>query len=268
MLKNGLLMLLTALGSALSWLPISVQPGLDLSAWIPVATAALCAGLSALLSRTWWPLFLAASGSGTFAGICLSYKIWWPSDPIAATWVPYSVAGNTLIVVLVSLAACLAARKTFMFDGRWRRVTWAVLSGCVAFGPVALAMTPTLVAHRIAKNDRMAAERFACLKRAVERATAESKEPTRLCDGAALKYYYSGPSFSNQDWRRITGNYVKQDGYFFMVHCRETGGYAIDVLPARQLVDGTVRFCTDESRKIACRLEWNGSRYQCSSCQN
>ena len=101
----------------------------------------------------------------------------------------------------------------------------------------------------------------------MERTAAEVKDPNHLCDGAELEHHYSGPPFSDEDWRRITGNYVKQDGYFFMVYCREKGGYTIDAGPARERGDGTRRFCTDESGKVGCRMEWDHSRHQCLPCQ-
>ncbi len=267
MCSNALLVLLTALGSALCWWPVSAKPSLDLPSWIPLACAAISTGLSTSLNHSRWPLFLLASGLGTFAGLCLSYWIWWPSDPIAGPWVPYSVAANTVAAVLVSLAAGLAARRLSMSNRTWRPAVWVALFGCVAFGPVALALTSPLVEQRIARNDRIAAERFTSLKNAVER-TAEAGGSGRLCDGRALELHYSGPPFSDEDWRRITGNYVKQDGYFFMVYCREKGGYTIDAGPARGPEDGTRRFCSDESGKVGCRMEWDRSRYKCLPCPN
>ena len=266
MISDALLVFLAALGSALSWLPVSVEPSLDLPSWIPIACAALCTGISTTLNRSKWLLFSLASGVGTLGGLCLSYAIWWPSDPIAGPWVPHSIAANTLIALVFSLIAGLTARRVFTSNPTWRRAAWAALSGCVAFGPVTLAITPPLVGRRIAYNDRMAAERFASLKNAVER-TAAGRDPGRLCDGTELERHYSGPPFSDEDWRRITGNYVKQDGYFFMVYCREKGGYTIDAGPARERGDGTRRFCTDQSGKVGCRMEWDRSRHQCLPCE-
>jgi hypothetical protein len=170
------------------------------------------------------------------------------------------------IAVVFSLVAGFTARRVFTSNPTWRCAAWAALSGCVAVGPVTLAITPPLVGRRVTYNDRMAAERFASLKNAVER-TAEPRDPSRLCDGTELEHHYSGPPFSDQDWHRITGNYVKQDGYFFMVYCREKGGYTIDAGPARERGDGTRRFCTDESGRSGCRMEWDDSRHQCLPCQ-
>jgi hypothetical protein len=129
MLSNDLLVLLTALGSALCWWPVSVEPSLDLPSWIPIACAALCTGLSTTMNRSRWLLFLLASGLGTFGGLCLSYWIWWPSDPIAGPWVPYSIVANTAIALVVSLIAGLTARKVFISNGTWRRAAWTVLLG-------------------------------------------------------------------------------------------------------------------------------------------
>lgn len=144
-----LLFFLTALGSGLCWWPVIVEPGLDLPSWIPLASAA-STGLPTILHRARWPLFLLASGLGTFSGLSVAYMIWWPTDPIAETWVPYSVAAVTLAAVIVSLVAALAARYVVISHATWRRAVWVVLSGCVAFGPLALALTPPLV--RLAKG--------------------------------------------------------------------------------------------------------------------
>ena len=66
----------------------------------------------------------------------------------------------------------------------------------------------------------------------------------------------------------MTGNYVEQDGYFFMIYCRDGTGYVIDAMPARDGQDGgTRRFCADESGKIGCGMTWNRSRHACVPCQ-
>jgi hypothetical protein len=266
-LSNMPLVLLMTLGSGLSWLPVAIEPNLDLLPFLPLAIVALCAGLSTHLNPAKWLVFIFAAGLGTFGGLCLNFAIWWPTDPIAGSFVPVAIVAFTLLALLVSLIAGLAVRRVFPSNTAWRGVAWAVLSGCVAFGPATLAITPVLVGYRIAYNDRMAAKRFRFLKTAVERTAAEAKDFSSLCNGAKLKEHYSGPAFSEENWRRITGAYVKQDGYFFMVYCRETEGYAIDARPARERGDGSRRFCTDESGKVGCRVEWNRSRNQCLPCQ-
>src|SRR6266849_11216471 len=105
------LVLLTILGSAFCWLPVSVEPNLEVSSWIPLAFAALCTGLSTILNPRGWPLFLLGSTFGTFGGLCLSYAIWWPSDPIAGPLVSYSIAVNTIVSFLVSLFTGLVGRR-------------------------------------------------------------------------------------------------------------------------------------------------------------
>jgi hypothetical protein len=147
-----------------------------------------------------------------------------------------------------------------------RQAATLVFAGCVAFGPVALALTPPLVAHRIAVNDKLAAERFALLEKAVQQTASDRRNDGSVCDGSALGRNYSGPLFSAEDWHRITGNYVKQDGYVFMVYCREQGGYTIDAMPSRDKGDGTRHFCTDESGAIGCSMTFNRSRHACTPC--
>ena len=266
MRSDILLMFLTVGGAALSWLPIFMKPNLGLPTWVPLVCAALCTGLSTGLNPRRWPLFLLASAIGALGGLCLSSMIWWPSDPTAGPLVPYAVAANTIAAVLLSLAAALAGRRLSISNETYRRVVWVASLGLAAFGPVTLALTPPIIGYRIVRNDRVAAERFTSLKHAVERTAAEAGDPQRICEGSALQRHYAGPPFSNQDWRRITGNYVKQDGYLFMVYCREKGGYAIDARPARDRGDGTHQFCTDESGRLGCGMDWNRSRYACLPC--
>jgi hypothetical protein len=121
------------------------------------------------------------------------------------------------------------------------------------------------VARRVVRNERLAEERFKSLQRAVEQTLAAN--PAFLCAGPLLARNYFGPPFSNADWRRITGNYVKQDGYFFMIYCRQTTGYTINAVPARDGEDGRRRFCADESGKVGCDMQWNRSRYACVPCK-
>jgi hypothetical protein len=265
MRSNTLLVLLTALSSAVCWWPLFVQPNLELPFWSSLACATLCTGLSTALAATCWPLLLLISGLGTFGGLCLGIMIWPPSDPIGAAIIPYYVAANTLAVILVALSAGFIMRRRSISNEISRRTVLAAIFACAAFGPVTLALTPTVVRHRIDGDDRLAGDRFAALKNAVER-TAEAEGSSQICDGTALRRRYAGPPFSDTDWRRITGNFVKQDGYFFMVYCREKGGYTIDARPARERGDGTRRFCTDESGRVGCRVEWDGSRYKCLPC--
>jgi len=207
-----------------------------------------------------------ASAIGTFFGLCAGNLIRGPSDPIARAWVPIIVAVGTALAGLVATVAGVAGRRVRLSAKVYRRAAWLALAGCVTFGPVALALTSPLVAHRIWVNDQVAALRSESLKNAVQQTASDPKDQMGICDGSALKRHYSGPRFSEDDWRRITGNYVKQDGYVFMVYCREQGGYTIDAWPSRVKGDGTRRFCTDESGSIGCGMLFNRSRHACTPC--
>jgi hypothetical protein len=266
--RDTLLVILTVAGSALCWWPAAIEPSIDFSRWILLVLVALMTGLSAILSNRHWLHFAIASAVGVFAGMWSGFLLFPPSDGIARSYAPLAIGVATLATVLVSLVAGLVGRRLSVSRKNHRRTVWLAFVCCVAFGPVALALTPPLVAHRVARNDRLAAERFASLKSAVERTIAEAGDPKRICDGQILRRYYSGPPFSEEDWPRITGNYVHQDGYDFMIYCHEKSGYTIDANPFRGKGYGTRRFCTDESGKIGCGTEWNRSRYACLACAN
>jgi hypothetical protein len=118
----------------------------------------------------------------------------------------------------------------------------------------------------VARNEQLAAERFIALQEAVARTVFAALNPAELCDGSVLARNYTGPAFTDDDLRRVTGNYVRQGGYSFVVFCREQDGYIIHAEPYRERQDGNKRFCSDQSGKIACGMEWNGSRYLCVPC--
>jgi hypothetical protein len=148
----------------------------------------------------------------------------------------------------------------------FRHAVWIGVGCCFAVGPLALAVAPPLIAYRLARNDRAAAQRLEALDNAARRLLSETGGPEQICDGRALHRNYSGPTFSDDDWRYITGNYVNRDGYVFAVYCREKGGYVIEAWPARGVVDGTRRLCADETHRVGCNVGSNGSRRVCEPC--
>ena len=193
------------------------------------------------------------------------FAIWKPEDRLAASYNGLTIAVVTLATLVVAVVTFLLFRKRVAWMERQTRSLWLTLVFCAAVGPLALAVTPPILAYRISSNDRDAALRFESLKQAVEQTLSEDGRMS-ICNGRNLQKRYVGPPFRDEAWTYITGNYVKQSGYVFMVLCMETGGYVIDAHPARADVDGTRQFCTDESRAIGCRVEWNRSRYQCVPC--
>jgi hypothetical protein len=253
--RDTLLVALTVAGSALCWWPVIIQPNLDLPfLWLPLALVAITTGLATALSGKSWLRFVAASIAGTFAGMLAGFLILPLTDGIEAAYSPIAVAVGTAAAVPVSLVGGGAMRNVSLSNERLRRAAWVVFLGCVAFGPVALALTPPVVAYRVARNDRIAAERFEALKDAVAQAMAEAGGRAHTCLGRAFKRQYSGPPFSESDWWYISGNYVKQDGYVFMVNCYSEVGYTIDAFPARAKGDGTRHFyfCTDGTGRVDC----------------
>lgn len=264
MSRDTPLLVLTAAGSALCWWPAMIEPSIDFSRWVLLVLIALMTGLAATLSEGYWLRFVGASIAGSFVGLCCGVVLFPSSDGIANSYAPLAVIVATLATVPVSFVAGLVGRKLSVSNENYRRAIWLALTCCAAFGPVALALTPPLVAHRIAHNDQVAAERFASLKSAVERTIAESGDPERICDGRTLKQYYSGPPFSEEDWRRLAGNYVTEGGYSFMVLCGKKGKYIVHATSWTS--DGTRQFCTDESGRIGCGMGWNRSGYGCVAC--
>lgn len=268
MARNAILLLLVGIGSALAWFPLILEPTLDLPAWIPLAVIALSAGLATILSEGRWLRFFLVCSAASLAGLVVGYSVWPMEDGIAQSYAGIAIVVATLAVALVSLVAGLIGRMIPLEKRKPRGAAWVVLAGCIAFGPVALALRPALIAHRVEHNDRLAAQRFQALKRSVELTRAEEAKPGNICDGMALKRNYAGPAFSDRDWRYIAGNYVQEDGYIFgiSVDCSKPGTYSIDVRPKRERADGTRRFCSDQSGMVGCGLDWSGRGESCLPC--
>ena len=272
--RDKLLLVLTFLGSAICWWPAIVEPSLDFSRWILLGLIALMAAAATALSEGRWLRFVLASVAGSFAGLFSGILMWPSHDGIANTYSGIALAVGTLAAAVAALAAGVAAslvvRKAPGLNPALRRILWLAMACCVAFGPVALALTPPLVARRVARNDALAEKRFTALKSAVEQTWAEPGGADRLCDAQRVMKQYSGPEFTNDDWTRIVGNYVEQDGYVYMVYCHEKNGYTIDVQTKRQAVYGygSRTFCTDESKRIGCGSVWDRSRNACKPCDS
>ncbi|MBC7926697.1 MAG: hypothetical protein H7039_13665 [Bryobacteraceae bacterium] len=172
-----------------------------------------------------------------------------------------------MAAVVATVSALVGSRLPAQGE-RLRTAAWFVLVAIAAFGPVCLALTPHLVVRRVARNERLAEERFKSLQRAVQKTVDANSDPALLCAGPILAGNYFGPPFSNVDWQQITGSYVKQDGYLFMIYCREGTGYTIDSMPDRAGEDGNRAFCAEESGKFGCSMERNRSRHACVPCRN
>lgn len=146
MRSKVLLVLLTTLCSALSWCPAFVEPNIGVPFWIPLVCVVLCTCLSTALTPTTWPWLLPASTLGTFGGLCLTLMIWPPSDPIAAAYTPFFVVAISLVVTFVAVCAAVIMHRRYISKTS-RRVIWAALFTCVAFGPVALGLTAAVTGH-------------------------------------------------------------------------------------------------------------------------
>lgn len=273
MRKDAIAVVFTGLASGLCWWPALIEPSLDFSRWVLLIPVAVSTWVLTGLSDGRWLRSLAVSVAAAFAGLCSGFAIFPPRDGIAASYTPIVVAIAMAATALVSLFGALIGKMIPVSNGILRRALWFVLICCAAAGPVALAVTHPLVARRVARNDRIAGERFQALKSAVERTWSGANGPANICDGSVLKRNYAGPPFTDQDWGRIAGNYVMEDGYTYGIYCEEQGGYAIDASPVIGGPNGgggygSRKFCTDETGQVGCGTEWNRSRYACVPCSN
>jgi hypothetical protein len=279
MQKSNLLVVLAGAGAALAWWPVVVEPSPDHPGWLPLVIVALVTAFSTLLSGGHWARVFLASAVGTFSGVCGGWAIWRISDQIAAVHVQHAkvaefvfvdllvIAVATLAAAIVSLSAGIAVRRFSLPNPSLRRAIWISLSGTLMLPPIALALTPRLVSLRIERNNHLASIRFEALKRAVEETRSEAGNPDRICDDTLLKRHYSGPPFSESEWRFVTGSHVIEDDYLFGIQCPdEAGRFTIDARPIRDSGHGTRRFCSDESGIVGCRVDWSRPHGGCLPC--
>jgi hypothetical protein len=249
---DWLLIALTALGSGVCWWPAIREPSLEFSRWILLGLIALLAILATLITNRRWLSFVAATTLGSFLGMCAGQAMWPSDDGIANSYAGIAIIVATLAVLIVALVGGLAGRAVSITNPIARPVLWIALLGCIAFGPVMMAVTPPLVARRMARNDRLAGERLTAMKMAIESTRSGGDDARHSCDVHALSHRYSGPTFSESDWLRVLGdNAVKEDGYIFSIKCQEDTRYKIFALPDRIKGDGTRSFCADDSGKTS-----------------
>jgi hypothetical protein len=174
------------------------------------------------------------------------------TDVIGHTYFFVGVLALTLATAAMASAFTLGLRRVSITNASARRGLWMVLSVCVAYCPVALGLTPAIVASRIARNERRAGARVQALQAAVRKSMAENADAGRYCQGDVLKRHYDGPAFRADDWGSITTRYVTREGYAFMVFCPEKGGYRVSALPAPFSQNGDRIFCADEGGRAGC----------------
>jgi hypothetical protein len=251
MTRDRVLIALNAVASGWSWWPLIREPFLEFSPWIPVGVVALICALSTALANGRWLRSVVASTGGSCLGMWAGLLIFPSDDPIRNAYALIPMMIGTAAVFVASLFAAQIGRAISSTGWNRRAVLWATLFGCAAFGPVMMAVTPPLVARRMARNDRVAAERLAGMKKAIESTRAGADGAWQGCDVRALSHRYSGPTFGESDWLRVLGgNAVKEDGYIFIMKCLGNGTYKINAIPDRIKGDGTRRFCADDSGKI------------------
>lgn len=263
MSKQALALVAIGAGSWLSWYPVIAARGL-LPLWAPLPLIALLAASTTLLFPERRFGIVTAASACTFLGDYSGYFIWQPLDGVSASYTPLIVTGVTSAALLVALVTSLLVHKFALPRGMRPRSLWILVILCLIFELAVVSATPVALSYRIAQNDRTAAARFVSLKQSVEKTLSDNQS---VCDGSTLQQHYSGPPFPTKDWNYIINNAVLENGYSFTVHCHQEGSsYAIEAEPVRDKIDGTRSFCTDETKMTGCRLEWNGSRYQCVPC--
>lgn len=262
MRRDTLLILVVATASVTSWWPLIIEPTLDVPWWVSLIVVGLSVGLATILSGRRWLHFAAIAAASTMVGVLAGYLIWPQEDGIAQS---YSEIGAILATIAVSLTSLVAGLLAFLIplsNEKLHRAVWPALLCVAAFGPLALAVRPSIVANRVARNERLASQRVSSLKDAVDRVETEAGNPGRACDGNALKEHYSGPPFTEQDWRYVAGNFVTEDGYAIgiTIDCSQPGHYLISATPKRGKSDGTRKFCADASDMERCAPEWDPQR--------
>ena len=138
MQRKTLLIVMVAAGSAMCWWPKIIPPNLGLPGWkTPLILIALVTSLGTALSDegSRWPM--VASVLGGVAGIFGGFKLWWPTDGIDASLVPFSIglaAFTSIPVSIIAVVAGLALRESKIVTNN-RRLMWCAFLICFAFAP-------------------------------------------------------------------------------------------------------------------------------------
>ena len=151
MQRNTLLIVMVAAGSAICWWPKIIPPNRDLPGWkTPLILIALITALGTALSSEGWRWLLIASLLGGVGGIFCGFWLWWPTDGIDASWVPFVIGLSTLTSIPVSIIAMFAgvALRDSRIATKHRRLLWGAFLVSFAFAPTVCALTPLLITLR------------------------------------------------------------------------------------------------------------------------
>jgi hypothetical protein len=244
--------------------------------WLPLLLVALLSGLSAALPDRRWLEYTLAPSAGTFAGLIVGCEIWPDPDGATRSYYGVIVIAVTLLTIFISFISGLAGIMASNLIGKRRNAIWIALVCSAMYGPIVLVLTPPLAARRIARTELLASERFSGLRTAAERAGDRGSALGRACDEQTLMQNYSGPPFNQNAWQEQqlgeNDEYAsaREDGYVFGIWCYRSAqaGYVIDARPEREGEDCRRQFCTDDSRKAGCDMEYKGTRNVCKPSPN
>lgn len=151
MRRNTLLIVMVAAGSAMCWWPKIVPPNLYLAGWkTSLILIALVTGLGTALSGAGSGWLVIASVLGKVAGIFCGFRLWWPTDAIDASFVPFGIglaAFTSIPVSVIAVGTGIALRESRVVTNN-RRLIWCAFLICFAIAPTAVALTRLLVILR------------------------------------------------------------------------------------------------------------------------
>jgi hypothetical protein len=241
-----------AIATMVNWLPLIIEPTLDISPWVTLTAVLVCPGLATILSGGKFLPFPPVASVATFVGLLGGCLIWPQEDGIAQSYMGIAAVVAAVVVCVVSLGIGLLSGLIRVSNVWGRCLVWFAFLCVVASGPIELAIRPPIVAHRLARNEQLARQRVSSLKNAFDQ--VEAKHPGSGCDVSALKQYYSGPSFTEQDWGNIIGNAITEDGYAVSIEidCSQPRFYEVFATPKRGKSDGSRFFCADATGMRDC----------------
>ena len=173
------------------------------------------------------------------AGLVTGIVVWGVRDILAGPLIPLAVALTGVITFAATSLSCLCvAFLIHRFGNPGRLLAMVALWVLAITGVGLIASMPYIVRQRLAHNDALAGQRARALYQAAE-ACLNSNED--CCNGENIKTHYQGPPFSDPQWARIAGVYVKEQGYFFVVHCEKISspGVLVQADPATPGETGT-----------------------------
>jgi hypothetical protein len=186
------------------------------------------------------------------AASVLGYRLWWPDDPIAGSFVPFAVVVESVGALFVGGVGSMVGYQLRNEVALSLKAGMAALVIIAVLGVGAIAGNGALVTQKISRDRVIAEERVRSLYQAAARTVADSGETNSADDSAKVRSHYKGPAFDDEEWQGTTRNFLRRNGFVYQLHIAPPPGHGIVVcaLPIEYLDRVKDGFCIDDSGRM------------------